>query len=268
MTKNNFPLLTIITPSFNQAKFIQQTIESVFDQKYLPLQYWVVDGKSSDGTIKILEKFGQNLQYVSQKDGGQTDALNHGLQLGKVSEKAEGIFAYINSDDYYLPGAFEQVAAAFAAHPEKMWLVGDAMIVNENGGEIQKPIRWYKRNLRSCLSFFLLKILNPIPQPAVFIRSKALAEIGPFNQQLHYVMDYEYWLRLWQKYGSPIMVKDSLAAFRIHGQSKGTTAFTKQFAEELQVAQKFSQNWLALLLHRLHNQLILTSYRQMKKETQ
>jgi glycosyltransferase involved in cell wall biosynthesis len=272
MKKNNLPTLSIVTPSYNQGHFIKQTIESVLAQKDPKMQYWVIDGGSKDETLDILKKYQTRLKFVSEKDRGQTDAINKGIlkTLGKpkktavVSSEEPGIFAYLNSDDYYLPGSFKLVRAAFAAHPEKMWLVGDAIIVNAEGQEIQPFVRSYKRFWRALLSWFSLTILNPIPQPAVFIRSEAVLQTGLFSTSLKYVMDYEYWLRLYQAFGAPLQIQRPLAAFRIHSQSKGSTSFDSQFAEGLLMAQQYTQNWLALLSHRLHNQLILWAYYWMK----
>ena len=112
--------------------------------------------------------------------------------------------------------------------------------------------------------FFFLSILNPIPQPAVFIRAEAVTEVGLFSEQLKYVMDYEYWLRLFRIFGPPIVLSQPLAAFRIHADSKGSTNFSAQFVEEYQIAKQFTNNWLALLMHWLHNQLILYVYRLIK----
>jgi len=261
MKKSNLPQFTIITPSYNQAAFIRETIESVLSQQYPNLNYWVIDGKSTDGTVKILAEYKKYLQSISEKDAGQTAALNKGVLLSKPKP---GFFAYLNSDDFYLPFALKKVAQTFADHPEKMWLVGDCKIVDTHSKEIQNNIRLYKKLWRSVLSFFVLTVLNPLPQPAIFIRTEALEKVGLFNQNLHYVMDYEYWLRLYKEFGAPLVLDTELAAFRIHGESKGTTSYKKQFAEGYQIASKFTKNWLALLLHRLHNQVIFLTYSQIK----
>lgn len=272
MRKSNASILTIITPSFNQGQFIRQTIESVLSQRDPNLRYWVMDGGSTDDTRQILKEYRNQLEYVSEKDRGQTDAINKGIikTLGKPKKNVSaievepGIFAYLNSDDYYLPGAFRAVRAAFEKNPDKMWLVGDAVIVDEDGQEIQGWVRSYKKMWRGLLGWLTLTILNPIPQPAVFIRVEAVAQMGLFSTSLKYVMDYEYWLKLFQAFGTPLLLDQPLAAFRIHGQSKGTTSYDRQFAEGYLVAQQYTQNWLALLTHRLHNQLILWAYHWLK----
>jgi glycosyltransferase involved in cell wall biosynthesis len=268
MRKNNLPPVIIITPTYNQANFIQQTIESVLTQNYSNLHYWIMDGKSTDSTAKIVEAYSNKLHFLSQKDNGQTDAINKGIKLAIKSlsddEIENGIFAYINSDDYYLPGSLKKVAEEFAAHPQRMWLVGDAVIVDEHNNHIQQGVRWYKKAWRSVFSGLLLSILNPIPQPAVFIRLKAVKKLGEFKTDLHYTMDYEYWLRLYHQFGAPLILAATLSAFRIHAGAKGSTGFTQQFSEEYQVAKSYTRNSLALLLHSLHNQLILLIYTIIK----
>jgi glycosyltransferase involved in cell wall biosynthesis len=265
MKKSNSPSFIIVTPTFNQADFIRQTIESVLSQDYPNLSYWIIDGKSSDGTAKVVKPYQGQLHFISEKDAGQTDAINKGVKLAFQQVAVEdSIFAYINSDDYYLPGTFKKVAQAFADHPKQMWLLGDCLIIDGHGREIQTVIRWYKKIGRRLLSYFGLLVMNPIPQPAVFIRAEVVKKLGDFNQDLHYTMDYDYWLKIYQACGKPIVLSEPLAAFRIHAQSKGTTSFAEQFAEQYQVAKTYTRNSLALLLQRLHNQLILLVYTLIK----
>jgi glycosyltransferase involved in cell wall biosynthesis len=265
------PQFLIVTPSYNQAQFLRKTVESVQAQGAANLIYWVMDGSSSDGSVHILQqaqKKWRGLQFISTKDRGQTDALNKGLeQITRSLKKttAPCYFAYINSDDYYLPGAFTQVEAAFAAHPGKAWLVGDAVIVDQDGKPIQSWVQSYKKILRQLGAHWLLHILNPYPQPATFIRWEAVQAVGKFNEQLRYTMDYEFWQRLFAEFGSPILINQPLAAFRIHGQSKGGSQYPKQFAEELQVAQRYTKNPALLFAHKLHNGLIISVYHWIKR---
>ncbi len=224
-----------------------------------------MDGKSTDGTTNLLKSFGKKLSWISQKDQGQTDAINKGIKKFKSNSSAShSIFAYLNSDDYYLPGALAKVAQIFEKNPEKQWLVGDCVIVDEHNRWIQEPIRWYKKIARQILSWPLLLIINPIPQPAVFIRWEALEKVGLFNVKLRYVMDYEYWLRLFKNCGPPLVVNEPLAAFRIHSASKGGSQFIRQFDEEYHQAQHFTQNQAWLLLHSVHNEMIKFAYRLIK----
>ncbi|MCA9373061.1 glycosyltransferase [Candidatus Woesebacteria bacterium] len=263
----NKPRFFIVTPSFNQAQFIEQTIVSILNQEECYVTLLVMDGGSSDSTRTILKKFGKepNFFWVSEKDEGQSDALNKGIKaIKKHKPKSIDIFAYLNSDDYYLPHALVEVVRGFTQHPRANWLVADAIIVNEHGAEIQRPIRMYKRFWRKLLSAPVLSILNPIPQPATFIRYSALQKTGLFNQKLRYTMDYEYWHRLFQSVGRPLVISLPLAAFRIHEASKGGSQFKKQFTEELEVSQQFTNNSTLLSLHKLHNLLITGIYKIIK----
>jgi len=262
----------IVTPTYNQADFIRQTIESVLNQAgaKIKVKYFVADGNSSDATVKILKSFGDTLSWVSQKDRGQTDAINKGFKQLlkknslKKSDSNQVIIAYINSDDYYLPQTFLKVAAEFEAQPQAEWLVGECLIIDEKNKRIQPLVQLYKKCLRALKLSWVLAITNPIPQPAVFMRLSAFQKVGFFNEQLRYVMDYEYWWRLLITGGQPIVSTEVLAAFRIHSASKGGSQFQRQFAEEYQVATQFIHNPLLLFCHRLHTLMIVTIYRLIK----
>lgn len=255
----------IVIPSFNQGEFIGETLDSILSQSGVEKKIYVIDGGSTDGTVDLLKKYSEQIFWLSEKDRGQTDAINKGMGLVlKDADLKSDFFAYLNSDDYYLPGAFEAVTSQFVGNPDQSWLVGDCRIVDENGVEIQHKIRAYKNFWRSFLSKSLLTVLNPIAQPAVFMRLRAIKDVGEFDQNLRYTMDYEYWLRLWQKFGAPINTDRELASFRIHGSSKGSTSFEDQFAEQLAVARRFSRSQVLLALQVLHNRLITSVYKLLK----
>lgn len=253
------PLFSIITPSYNQGAFISTTVESVLHQDIEDVEHIIMDGGSSDTTLSVLKKFGKRIVVESKPDKGQAHAINKGMQIANGQ-----ILAYLNSDDYYLPGTLRTVAAIFKKNPNVQWLVGDAQIVDASGNEIQSFVRAYKSLLREIYSPNLLSILNPIPQPSVFFRATAVKEIGQFNQDLSYTMDYEYWWRLQNRYGSPYFVDTALSAFRIHQNSKGGSSYAKQFAEEQLVASRFTSSRLLLHLHALHNRCILAAYSILK----
>lgn len=259
------PRISIIIPSYNQGHFIPETIQSILDQGDPHVSIFVFDGGSTDDTVEHLKSFGNKIDWVSESDHGQTDALNKGLRK-LFSSKIEDndIVAYINSDDFYLPDAFKNVREVIETHTTIGWIVGDAKIVDERGRRIQELIRWYKCFFRTVYNASLLKILNPIPQPSVFIRANVAKKVGLFNETLHYTMDYEYWLRLQDAVGVPYFLRVELSAFRIHGASKGTTQFEKQFQEGLTVVASFTNNPLILFLHRIHNVFILLIYRRIK----
>lgn len=258
----------IVVPSFNQVKFLQQCLDSILGQG-VDVEIFVKDGGSTDGSIKLLKKYGQKISWESGRDEGQTDAINIGIEhfQEEIVDDENWIFAYLNSDDFYLPSALEQVESVFENNKNAKWLVGDACIVNEQGREIQAAIRVYKKACRWLWERlpWLIYVLNPLPQPAVFVRWPAVAKIGQLKTNLNYVMDYEYWLRLFRQFGRPIFANKTLAAFRIHRQSKSATQFNQQFREELQVAKKFSNSILQIKLHQIHNWLILQTYHRIKR---
>ena len=260
----------IVTPSYNQRRFIQQTIDSVLKQRGdFHVEYWVFDGGSTDGTQQLLKKFGKQIHWQSKKDKGQTDAINKGIKELKRWLKRKNknpndvVFAYLNSDDYYLPGAFRLVQKLFA-RTSQQWLVGDCMIVNENGREIQSWVRKYKQFWRIWLSKALLGVINSIPQPGVFVKASQILKTGLFDQSLRYVMDYDYWLRLITQNGKPLVTSQALAAFRIHSQSKGGSQFEKQFMQQYKVARRYMKNPVILGFHRLHNAVTVGIYRFLK----
>lgn len=259
----------IVVPSFNQGEFIAQTIDSLLTQSGIEVKIYVFDGGSTDETIEILKSYGKRIFWVSQKDEGQTDAINQGIKKILSSRDInleQDFFAYLNSDDFYKPNILADVRDEFARHPKQHWLVGGCTIINDQGKEIQKPIRLYKATWLKLMKLCpnLLFILNPITQPTTFVRLKAVKAIGEFNPNLRYTMDYEYWLRLSEKFGLPINFSKTVGGFRIHAQSKGSLSFKEQFEEQLAVAGRFTDNRLLLTAQKLHNNLITAVYKLLK----
>jgi glycosyltransferase involved in cell wall biosynthesis len=255
---DNNPLITVIIPSFNQGQFIRETIDSILNQPFKKIEVIVIDGGSTDTTVDILKTYGNRIYWISEKDRGQTHAINKGLHLAKGD-----IIAYLNSDDYYLPNTLQQIAELFKTHPDIFWITGDYNIVDETGKGIQSFVISYKKIARKFLSFNLLSILNPIAQPSTFLRRKLIEDVGLFKEELRYTMDYDYWLRAIQL-KKPFLLNEKLSAFRIHGSSKGGSQYHKQFEEELKVAKNYQKNKLLILLHQLHNLLIVTVYKIIK----
>lgn len=255
---------SIITPSYNQANFISQTINSVVSQKGdFEIEYFVMDGGSTDNTIEILKNYEIKLKknprikfyWQSQKDKGQSDAINRGFQ------KATGdIFAYINSDDFYEPDIFQKIAANFK---NNYWLTSYSHIVNEDGKLIQPFITSYKNFWLNHYSYSSLLILNYISQPSTFFKKELFNELGPFDEKLHLTMDYDFWLNIGRNF-QPVILKKYVSNFRIHSNSKGKTGYLKQFSEDYSTVQKYSQNYLILFLHQLHNYLITLIYKIIK----
>ncbi|UFH55441.1 glycosyltransferase family 2 protein [Spirosoma sp. KNUC1025] len=252
------PSISVITPSYNQGKYIRQTVESVLSQTYPELEYIVVDGLSTDDTLAVLEPYRDHLTLISERDNGQTDAINKGLR------RASGdIVCWLNSDDFFLPDTLMTVGTYFEQHPAVLWLTGDCLIVDEKGAAIQEPVRQYKRLLRALSPSIYMGVTNAICQPATFWRRSLHDKLGYLNESLHYTMDYDWWLRL-NRVQAPAVLKQPLTAFRIHAESKGGSEYEAQFAEDYRLCCQYWPNTSVRWLHKLHNELIKTVYRQIK----
>jgi glycosyltransferase involved in cell wall biosynthesis len=251
-----YPKISLVTPSLNQGKFIEETIQSVLSQNYPNLEYLVMDGGSSDNTVTILKRYSTQLKWVSEKDDGQTDAINKGLRMASGD-----ILAYLNADDLLLPGTLLRVAQLFMEHPKAMWLTGQCRIIDESNREIRKLITMYKNMWLRLRHPSILLITDYISQPATFWRASVVNDVGDMDNSLHYTMDYDYWLRLYSKY-PPLFVPEYLAAFKIHPQSKTTSTGHKDVfvEEELSVIQRYTNSQTLRRLHILHRSLMTSVY--------
>lgn len=254
----NWPKISIITPSFNQGHFIKETIDSVLNQNYPNLEYIVMDGGSTDDTVKILKSYGNKIKWVSKKDKGQTDAINKGIK-----KTTSEIVAYLNSDDVMLPNTLDIVAKYFINNKEAMWLTGDYSIIDEKGKKIQSFVTSYKRFLRKYPNKTVLSIANFIIQPSTFWRRSLMDEIGFFDDALHYCMDFDYWMRTINHYPIHIL-QNHFSLFRIHGNSKGGALFEKQFKEEHDIVVEYVTNPVVRLLHKIHTMIIIIVYKLIK----
>jgi len=248
--------ISVITPSYNQAQFIERTILSVLDQNFPDLEYIVMDGESTYGTVDILKKYSDKIIWRSEKDNGQSDAINKGLKMATGD-----IVAYLNSDDTYEPGALKKVAEFFEKNTETKWAYGKCQIIDEKDKEIRKWITTYKNFLGKTYSYSKLLSENFICQPATFWKRGLLDEIGYFNEDEHFCMDYEFWLRIGQKYPAGVIPK-YLANFRYYASSKSGSVNKKQFQDELRLARKYGDNHpLSLFFHELNYYKITGIYK-------
>lgn len=252
-----WPRITVVTPSFNQGPFIKETIESVLGQGYPDLEYLVMDGGSTDGTIEILKGYGSRLKWVSEKDRGQSDAINKGIRRSTGE-----IVAYLNSDDLYEKGALEKAARYFTSRPESLWMTGRCRIIDINGAEVRQAITAYKNFLLGRYSYKMLLVTNFISQPATFMGRRAFDEFGLFDETQHRVMDYDYWLRLGKRQ-PPGVLEDYLASFRVHPGSKTSSSFKSTFREELEVARGYSGSSVINGLHYMSYLGICAAYAAM-----
>lgn len=206
------PRITIITPSFNQGEFIEQTILSILNQNYPNLEYFIVDGGSQDNTLDIIKKYEDRIDWwVSEPDRGQSHAINKGLQ------RASGeLINWINSDDLLFPGALSHIADAYLAHtPKPHLLVGANARISEEGKilKVTSPPSTMAMSIRS------LQIM--IGQQSSFFTKGSLELAGPLREDLHAIMDYDFYYRILNKGGTLIRINEMIGAIRNHGNAKG-----------------------------------------------
>lgn len=244
------PKISIIIPSYNKGKYIEETLTSTISQGYPNLEVIIQDGGSTDNTLKIIKKYAKNYPYLiweSKKDNGQTDAINKGLK------KATGdILTYINADDIYLPGALYAVGKYFKKYPQTLWLAGKGTNINDRGKEISKLVTSYKNFLLTINHYSLLIIVNYLMQPSVFLSRNAYLKYGPFKAAGRNVMEYETWLKT-GKEAMPKVINKYLAGFRLAKGTFSMSNYKKILKADDEIAQRFTDNILILGLHWLHN---------------
>ncbi len=246
MSDSSQPLVSIVTPSFNSAPFLRECIESVLAQDYPNIEYIVMDGGSTDETPAILAQYRDRITRIhSAPDFGQAQAVNRGL----ASTSGE-IVAFLNADDAYLPHAVGEAVSAFTAYPEAVVVYGNAYHIAEDGTTIAPyDTRDFDRDAlkRSCY----------ICQPAAFMRREAFARAGAMNPALHYVLDYDLWLRL-AGCGAFVRIEPFLARSRVHAGSKSVSnrkAFYREVFSMLKahfgyVPYEWVQGYASVLIER------------------
>lgn len=250
---------SIVTPSFNQARFIRKTVESVLGQEGdFDLEYLVVDGGSSDGTAKILDEYRRRLQWISEPDRGQVDAINKGL------ERSSGdIVGWLNSDDVLLPGALQRAADVFATRPEVEWVHGRCWIIDESDRRVRRWVEAYKHFRAKRHTLEALLVENYVNQMTVFWRRSLLRTVGYLDPQFPLAFDYDLWLRLAQQ-SAPVYCEQPQACFRWYEASKSGANFEAQFRQNAAVATMHGAARLGLLWRRrIWNGLFVSIYRWM-----
>ncbi len=206
---NTQPLVSIVTPSFNQAQYLEQTILSVLGQDYPHIEYWVLDGASTDSSVEIIKKYGSRLAgWVSEKDKGQADAVNKGF-----SRATGEIVGWLNSDDLYYPHAISGAVEAFQKNPDASIVFSDVNSINSDGVAFNR-MRFGDWKLKDLMQF---KIIS---QPGIFMRRSVLEEAGYLDLDFHFLLDVELWLRM-AAIAEPFYVSDVVwSAARMHDDAK------------------------------------------------
>lgn len=234
--------LSIITPSFNQANFIEATIRSVLDQDYDPIEYIIVDGGSLDGSVDVIKKYENRLAcWISEEDNGQTDALNKGFH------RATGdIYAWINSDDTYEPGTFRAVANFFEKNPDVGMVYADAHFIDDAGkriGTFPAAQTDHKRLREGYVH---------IPQQAAFFRANVWEEVGPLDPDFYFAMDYDLWIRISRITKIIYLPGNFWANFRLHTNAKTITADDRCWPEMLKVHYRDGGNFFSLIVFKYY----------------
>jgi len=231
------PLVSIVTPSFNQARYLEETISSVLGQDYPRIEYLIVDGGSTDSSLEIIHRYQERLSWwVSEPDQGQTDAINKGFAHANGE-----ILAWLNSDDTYLPEAVSRAVEFLLGHPDIGMVYGDANLIDAHGKIIGKfPAR--QTNYR-----LLRRGYVHIPQQASFFRARWWQEVGPLDPIFHFAMDYDLWIRL-ARITTLHYYPDLWANFRLHDAGKSVVADERCWPEMLRVHRRDGGSWFSWLV--------------------
>ena len=252
---------SIVTPSFNGIRFLPAAASSILTQTgEFELEWIVVDGGSTDGTVEFLRGLGDpRVRWTSESDRGQSHAINKGLSLATGD-----VVAWLNTDDLYAPGALAEVVRVFQSSPDARWLIGRYEVVDESGRAIRPAVVRYKeRSLRRYTYRALLRE-NFISQPAVFWRRDFGHGVGPLDESLHWTMDYDLWLRM-GRVADPFFLDRVLARFRLHPASKTGKVDRRQFDEQYAVAcRHVGSDRVSRLIHRFNVEKIVWAYRVMR----
>ena len=223
----NKPLVSIVTPSFNQSQFLESTIQSVLNQDYSNLEYIVVDGGSTDGSLEIIKRYQEKLAaWICEPDHGQSEAINKGFDLSQGD-----YMAWLNSDDLYKPSAVREAVEYLQVNPQVGLVYGDTEIINENGqtiGKFNAKQASYQRLMRGGVY---------IPQPATFWRRELWDRAGSLDLTLYFAMDYDLWVRFAKNTDIHYLPK-LWASFRMHGEGKTTLSDDRCWPEMRRVHQR------------------------------
>jgi Glycosyl transferase family 2 len=209
----NAPRIVMVTPSYNHARYLNATIESILGQNYPSLHYHIQDGASLDGTIDILKSRSNRLSWCSEPDSGQSQAINRGF-----ADTDSDIMAYLNSDDTLLPGTLAYVANFFQARPDVDIVYGHRVFIDRDGLEVGRAVL-------PAHHASTLRYADYIPQETMFWRRRVWQSVGPIDENFHYALDWDFLLRAQEKGFKFVRLPRFLACFRIHDQQKTAATY-------------------------------------------
>lgn len=252
------PLVSIIVPSYQQAVFLREAIDSILAQDYSPIEVLVLDGGSTDGTREILQSYGGRIWFRSGPDGGQCQAINEGFRKSRGA-----IVAWLNSDDFYYPGAVAHAVAALQANPKAALVYGDGNLAARDGS-----VMWRFPDTVPFNLWRLANVTDYILQPTVFFRREALFSAGLLDESLNWALDWELWLRLAKRFPF-VYTNRVLAANRIHGDTKTKTGGFRRLREIVGVLKRHEVPWhspaaisyaiITVVRRFCHNEELITS---------
>ena len=239
ITVNSLPKITVITPSFNQAAYLEKTIQSILNQNYPNLEYIIIDGGSTDGSVDIIKRYASKLAYwVSEPDEGQSHAINKGLM------KSTGDWVcWQNSDDIFYPNSFQYVAQVIQKMPKLEFIIGDINLIDEND-KLIRPMCYVKPTYQSLIAEGMV-----LTNQAAFWKRCVHNDIGWLDENLHYGFDYEWFLRLLKHTKQSWHISKTIGALRYHSETK-TSLNQVKFQEEFGIIlEGKSMNLIARLFY-------------------
>jgi glycosyltransferase involved in cell wall biosynthesis len=253
------PTVTVVTPAYNAAATLPDTLASVRAQGYPHLEHVVVDGGSTDGTVELLRE-AEGIRWISEPDRGLAHAMNKGIAMATGE-----VIGELNADDLYEPGALDAVGQAFAARPDAMWLTGYCRIIDGENREIRRAVTAYKNALLRRYSLGLYLTHNFISAPATFFRRQTLDEAGGFDERYRISVDYDLQLRIARRH-DPLVLRRPLASFRMVEGTLSMSGFRTQFKEHAEQARRHGEgHGAAVAVNQLMSAGIVGTYEAMRR---